>query len=221
MPVGEVRQGLLSVFARWGKPGAMRVDNGVPLGSPNGQAAPVLALWLIAHDVDMIWSRPACPQQNGRVEKMQHTAARWAEIGRAMDCADLQRRLDAALVLQRQHYPVCRLQKRTRLQAFPQLETSRRVYDPGGFDVQRAHRFLAGKLYTRKVSACGTIVHYGQVYCVGRPYGQKWVQLRLTKDGQNWQVLADYKVVKTLPAPMLSAESIQSLTLFQRTNDST
>jgi len=197
----------------------MRVDNGVPLGSPNGQAAPVLALWLIGHDVDMIWNRPACPQQNGRVEKMQDTTARWAEVARAANRADLQHRLDAALVLHRQHYPVWRLQKRTRLEAFPQLETSRRVYDPEGFDVRRAHNFLASKLYTRRVSTCGTIVHYGQVYSVGRPYRHQWVQLRLTQDGQNWQVLADYKVVKTLPAPMLSAESIQSLTLFQRTND--
>lgn len=92
---------------------------------------------------------------------------------------------------------------------------------PLGSPNGQAHRFLAGKLYTRKVSACGTIVHYGQVYSVGRPYRHQWVQLRLTQDGQNWQVLADYKVVKTLPAPMLSAESIQSLTLFQRTNNST
>lgn len=193
----------------------MRVDNGVPLGSPNGQAAPVLALWLIAHDVDMIWNRPACPQQNGGVEKMQDTTARWAEIRRASDQADLQRRLDAALLLQRQQYPVCRLQGRTRLEAFPQLETSRRLYNPDGFELPRVYSFLTRKLYTRKVSACGTIVHYGKVYSVGRPLRHQWVQLRLTHDGQYWQVMADYKVVKLLPAPMLTQESIQSLTLFQ------
>ncbi|WP_461091589.1 hypothetical protein [Spirosoma gilvum] len=42
---------LLVVFARWGKPGAMRVDNGLPFGSPTLQFTPILALWLIGIDV--------------------------------------------------------------------------------------------------------------------------------------------------------------------------
>lgn len=221
MPLEQIRQALIEVFGRWGKPGAMRVDNGLPLGCPTGQLTPVLALWLIGMDVDMIWNRPACPQQNGRVEKMQDTTARWAEIKQATTLTNLQQRLDAALVLQRQAYPVSRLQGQTRLGAFPQLETSRRLYESSAFSLQRVYRFLSPKLYTRKVSVSGQIVHFGQVYSVGLAYQQQWVQLRLTADGVHWEVLANYRVVKTLLASTLTQEWIQTLTVFQRKKNQT
>jgi hypothetical protein len=217
VPLEELRSGLIQAFVRWGKPGAMRVDNGLPLGAPRGQVTPVLALWLIALEVDMIWNKPYCPQQNARVEKMQDTTARWAEIDRAVQAADLQSRLDAALGLQREAYPVLRLQGQSRLAAFPQLETSRRSYQAADFDIQRVYAFLSSKLYTRKVSVSGQLMHFGKVYSVGLPYKHQWVQLRLTPDGTSWQVLADYKVVKCLPATMLSTSCIQTLTVFQRT----
>lgn len=193
----------------------MRVDNGLPLGSPTRQLTPVLALWLIAVDIDMIWNKPACPQQNGRVEKMQDTTARWAEIEQASNLSNLQTRLDAALVLHRQAYPVVRLSGRTRLAAFPQLETSRRVYASSDFTIERVYGFLIPKLYTRKVSVSGQISHYGQVYSVGLAYKHQWVQLRLTATGTHWQVLAGHQVVKQVAASMLTAKSIQDLTVFQ------
>jgi len=34
VPVEQVREKLIESFSRWGKPGAMRVDNGEPLGHP-------------------------------------------------------------------------------------------------------------------------------------------------------------------------------------------
>jgi hypothetical protein len=212
-----LRQQLLTVFARWGKPGAMRVDNGLPLGSPTAQATPVLALWLIGIDVEMIWNKPACPQQNGRVEKMQDTTARWAQIEAATSLAQLQAELDAALLIHRQEYPVVRLEGKTRLQAFPQLETSRRIYRDSDFQIERVYSFLQGKLYTRKVSSSGQISHYGKVYSVGVAYAHQWVQLRLSSDGQTWEVLAAQQVIKRLEATMLGPESIQNLTVFQRT----
>lgn len=217
MPLDQLRQRLIDTFARWGKPGAMRVDNGLPLGSPTRQLTPVLALWLIAVDVDMIWNKPACPQQNGRVEKMQDTTARWAEIEQASSLSNLQTRLDTALALHRQTYPVVRLGGKTRLMAFPQLETSRRLYAASDFRIERVYGFLSPKLYTRRVSANGQISHYGRVYSVGTAYKQQWVQLRLTGDGSSWEVLAGHQVVKRLDAPMLTVQSIQNLTVFQST----
>ena len=132
MPLDQLRQRFIDTFARWGKPGAMRVDNGLPLGSPTRQLTPVLALWLIAVDIDMIWNKPACPQQNGRVEKMQDTTARWAEIEQASSLSNLQTRLDAALALQRQAYPVVRLGGKTRLMVFPQLEMTGLAFQSPG-----------------------------------------------------------------------------------------
>jgi hypothetical protein len=216
VPLEQVRQRLIDTFARWGKPGAMRVDNGLPLGCPASQLTPVLALWLIAIDVAMIWNKPACPQQNGRVEKMQDTTARWAEIEQATTLSDLQTRLEAALQLHRQTYPVIRLGGKTRLAAFPQLETSRRRYGPSDFSIERVYGFLSAKLYTRKVSVSGQISHYGTIYSVGLAYKQQWVQLRLTADGSSWEVLAGHQVVKRVAVSMLTAKCIQNLTVMSK-----
>lgn len=42
VPLEEVREALLQVFARWGKAGAFRVDNGVPFGNPKKALHPLL-----------------------------------------------------------------------------------------------------------------------------------------------------------------------------------
>ncbi len=192
----------------------MRVDNGAPLGTPDRLAPPMLALWLIGIDIDMIWNKPACPQQNARVEKMQATTSRWAEISKAGNYADLQSRLDAAVVLQREQYPVRRLQGQTRLAAFGALSVSRREYSASDLAVHRVYKFVSAKLYTRRVSKSGQVTHFGQVFSVGHGYKHQWVQLRLLADGSQWEVLSDYKVVKCLSAAHLSASRIESLSVF-------
>lgn len=221
MPLAELRAGLIDTFGRWGKPGALRVDNGAPFGDPTLSTTPVLALWLIAVDVDMIWNTPRHPEQNGRVEKMQDTTQRWAEVRSAHNLGDLQEKLAEILRLQRECYAVVRLKGKTRLEAFPDLATSRRPYAPSDFQVQRVHAFLSKKLYTRKVSADGTIVHYRQIHFLSWTLRRQWVQLRLKEDGSAWQVFADYKLIKELPATHLSEHCIQNLTLWPATYNPT
>lgn len=63
VPLEQVRQRLIECLARWGKPGAMRVDNGEPLGHPTMRMTSPLALWLIAIDIDMIWNKPIADVQ--------------------------------------------------------------------------------------------------------------------------------------------------------------
>lgn len=218
MPVAEVREKLIAVFERWGKPGAMRVDNGAPFGDPTLMTTPALSLWLIAVDIDMIWNKPHCPEQNGQVEKMQDTTQRWAEVGKAAGPQHLQKKLDEALGLQRESYPVERLRHQTRLQAFPALEISRRPYVPSDFAVSRVYAFLCRKIYIRKVAANGQIGHYGQLYYLGCALRHQWVQVRLSTDGAHWQVFTTDKLIKELPATHLTEERIQNLTVGQRTN---
>lgn len=212
----QLRDRLIGSFERWGKPGAMRVDNGAPLGDPTLMTTPALSLWLIAMDIDMIWNKPHSPTQNARVEKMQDTTARWAEVKIARNLLELQQKLDTALGIQRQSYPVERLGGMSRLEAFPALETSRRPYGASDFKVQRVYDFLYAKLYTRKVAANGQIGHYGQIYYVDWSLRHQWVQLRLTADGKYWQVFANYKIIKEIPATHLCEERIQNLTTCQR-----
>jgi hypothetical protein len=217
VPVHQVRLELMAHFLRWGKPGAMRVDNGAPLGHPTRQMTSPLALWLIAMDVDMIFNKPKCPQQNGVVERMQATSANWIEVEKINDLAHLQLRLDQESVLQRQLLPVKRLNNKTRFEAFPQLETAKRPYQADDFDEQRVYGFLAKKIYTRKVSSAGTVAHYQQVFSVGAQYKAQFVQIRFDVAGQCWQVFNHQQQIKAIPAAHLDKASIENLTTCQRT----
>lgn len=194
------------------------MDNGEPLGSPTLTMTPALALWLIAIDIDMIWNKPRAPQQNAVVEKMQCTSSRWAEVDKAHNLEDLQKRLDREAILQREKLPIKRLQGKTRLEAFPQIETSRRIYKETDFDPKRVYWFLSKKIYVRKVSSNGVIGHYGQIFSVGAKFKGQFVQLKFDADNQNWLVFDSKSLIKTIPALHLSQENIQNLTVCQRTS---
>lgn len=150
VPTEEIRQKLIIMFLGWGKAVAFRVDNGEPFGSPTLTTTPPIALWLIAMDVDMIWNKPRTPQQNAVVEKKQCTSSRWAEVEKATDLQDLQKRLDREAVLQQEKLPVKRLQAKTRLEAFPELETSRRIYHYTDFDPQKVYNRFGGSILVQK-----------------------------------------------------------------------
>lgn len=166
-------------------------------------------------DVDMTGNKPKSPQQNAVVEKTQCTSSRWAEVEKA---TNLQERLDTEAVLQREKLPVKRLQAKTRLETFPQLETSRRIYLHTDFDPQKVYKFLSKKIYNRKVSANGVIGHFGQVFSVGQKFKGQFVQVKFDEIQQNWLVFDNQNLIKTIPTVHLSKENIQNLTVCQRTS---
>ena len=192
------------------------MDNGEPFGSALINPTPPLALWLIAQDVDMTWNKPYCPQMNNRVEKMQDTTQRWAEVSKCKNLQDLQTKLNQQIKIQRETFPVVRLKNKTRLQEFPQLLTSRRVFSPQEFNPQRVYDFLAKKIFTRKVSSAGQITHFGQKMVIGSHYKEQYVQLQLDKDKVEWMITANHKYVKNAPAVNLSRERILSMTVFSK-----
>src|SRR5947208_740960 len=104
VPVAAVRQAIRAQFGRWGRPAAVRVDNGTPWGNWNDLPTP-LALWLVGLGVRVHWNDPGCPQQNPKVERSQGTGKRWAEPGRCGGVAELQANLDEADRIQREEYP--------------------------------------------------------------------------------------------------------------------
>jgi hypothetical protein len=212
----EVQSVLTRIFERRNKPGSCRVDNGDPFGAPAHDTPPVLALWLIGYDIDMIWNKPYCPQMNGVVEKMQDTSQRWAEIETALSYQDLQEKLDKQALIQRQHFPVSRLAQQTRLQAFPNLEKSNRQWIPENFNCQRVYDFLAQKTFSRKVSIAGQLNHCGQKISGLAQFKEKIVQIKLEPQKMEWVVYCDYKVIKNYSAlPALSQNRILNLSIFQ------
>lgn len=216
VPTQEVQAALCRVFEKRNKPGSFRVDNGEPLGSPSTDIARPLALWLIAHDIDMIWNKPRTPQMNGVVEHLQDTSSRWAEIEYCESYEELQRRLDEESFIQRCVFPVSRLKNRTRLEVFPDLEKSNRTWQPNNFSPQRVYDFLAKKIFTRKVSANGQINHCGQKIVGFSKLKGQFLQLKLNPQTVEWEIYHDYKMIKKIEAiATFSQERLLNLSVYQ------
>ncbi len=216
VPPTEVQQVLCGIFERRNKPGSFRVDNGEPFGSPANDTPPPLSLWLISHDIDVIWNKPLSPQMNGVVEHLQDTSSRWAEIHKCRTYEELQRRLNEEAHIQRCVFPVSRLGNKTRVEAFPSAEKSSREWSPSGFCPKRVYDFLAKKVFTRKVSSNGQIQHFGQ--CISRLW--KWrgqlVQVKLNAQTLDWEVSHNYEIVFQYSSlPQLSEERLLKLSVFQ------
>lgn len=213
-----MQSALIAAFRRWGMPDSIRVDNGQPFGDPRGSTIPVLALWLIAIGVNVIWNRPRRPTDNAQVERMQGTTARWAEVNNAPDLKQLQIRLNQAIVLQRERYQVRRLGSRTRLQVFPQLNTPRRTFLQLGFEPMRVYHFLAQLTMVRKVSSDGRISIYGRNYQLGMRAARQEVQVSLDQRTLEW-ICTDDKgnAIKRVPARGMTNDDIWLLTVCERT----
>lgn len=213
MPPEQVRDALVGVFECWGKCGAMRVDNGLPLGAPKKETTSPLALWLIGHDVDMIFNKPYHPQANAKVERMQDVSCRWSEAESCRDVAHLSQRLEQEALVQRAGLGVSRLGYLTRQQAFPQLQTSRRPWVPLAFDPKRVYGFLAKKVYVRLVSKVGQITLFGQRLSIGLRHRSKYVQICLDPGTCTWNVYEAQDLIKSTPALHLSTQKLLNLTV--------
>lgn len=200
----------------------MRVDNGEPLGSPNTDTTTDLALWCIYHDIDMIWNKPRTPQMNGVVEKMQDTSQRWAEIDKALNIKDLQERLDKQAIVQREQFNVSRLGNKTRLVAYPQLESAQRKWSPDASnhaDIQRVYDFLAKKTYSRKVSSAGQIGLYAQKFSLVKDckdIKEKYVQVKFDPKTVAWNIFYNYELIKTIPALIINKQNIENLSVMSK-----
>ena len=123
---------------------------------------------------------------------------------------------DEEAYIQRCVIPVSRLGNKTRNEAFPSLEKSGREWGHYGFCPQRAYDFLAKKVFTRKVSSNGQVMHFGQRISVLWKWRGQYVQLRLNAKTLEWEVSHNYEIVKKYTSlPHLSEERLLNLSVFQ------
>lgn len=164
----------------------------------------------------MIWNKPRCPQMNGVVERLQQTSSSWAEIDKCFSYAQLQDQLDRQALIQRSLFPVPRLKNQTRLQAFPNIEKSERLWNPQTFCSQKVYTFLAKKVFTRKVASTGHITHFNKkIYGLSALKGQ-YVQLCLNPHTLQWQIFHQHQLIKTsCTAQALAKDRLLNLTIFQ------
>ena len=159
---------------------------------------------------------------NGKVERMQDTSQRWAEIHTAANLEQLQERLDFEADIQRKVFKVSRLGNSTRMLVFHELLTAQRPWLPNSkehFSEMRVYNFLTKKIYSRKVSSNGQINHFGHKISIGKSYKGRFIQIKLNIDSLpvSWSISHDAKVIKAFPALHLDKDRILNLSVFQRT----
>ncbi|HEV3201168.1 MAG TPA: helix-turn-helix domain-containing protein [Bryobacteraceae bacterium] len=211
----QIQEALRGVFACWGLPDRFRVDNGYPWGS-TGEFPPEMALWLIGLGIEMVWIPPACPQQNGVVERAQGTGQNWAEPPTCRDAAELQQRCDDLDRRQRERYPY--RDGQSRWEVYPALTQARRPYrrrrEPSAWDVAKVLAVVAQQVVKRQVDCTGSVSVYHRTRYVGKPYIGKAVYVSLDPSGPTW-VFADEAgtELRTHAADELTANRIRSLTV--------
>ena len=219
MPPAGVQAALRQAFARWGRPAAIRVDNGGPWGSSGGDLPPELALWLIGLGLDVRWNDPRSPRQNGVVERSQGTARRWGEPWRWDTAAALQRRLRQLDQLQREAYPY--RDGQSRLQVYPGLASSGRPYRPAWerrhWDHARVLAHLAGYALRRRVDTNGKVWLYHRPHYVGWTHRRKDIFVMLDPIRVEWVFADDQgRQLRSAPAEELKARRIRGLTVSRR-----
>ena len=62
-----------NMFREYGLPEIIRVDNGAPFASMGAGGLSQLSVWWISLGIEVQFSRPGCPQDNGSHERMHRT----------------------------------------------------------------------------------------------------------------------------------------------------
>jgi len=207
-------------FAQWGRPSALRLDNGAPWGGGN-DLPPDLALWLLGVGLDLVWNRPRHNQGNAVIENGHGVCQRWVEPGTCPDVATLQTRLDWAVTTQRERYPSCAGE--SRLAAYPALAASGHPYDPAQedktWDAPRVWTWLADRVAVRRVNKVGRSSLANRAVWVGRPWARQEVTVRLAiaDDAPVWVIRdGQGRLLRQHPAPELAAARIRALDVSRR-----
>jgi hypothetical protein len=218
VPLPDVRQALRQQFGRWGRPGCLRVDNGVPWGCWSDLPTR-FALWVVGLDVRWHWNEPRRPQQNPKVERSQGTAKRWAEPDQGVSGADLQARLEEADRVQREDYPTRGGGSRREL--FPELRHSGRPYSRAwegrAWSLRLAEEHLAEYVGQRRVDSGGSVAVYDRLRYVGKQYAGQVVQVQYDPQAHGWVIAdAEGRELRRHEAPEISRARIVKLTREQR-----
>lgn len=215
VPVAHVQEALRRCFSRWGCPQGLRVDNGIPWGTPGGLPS-ALSLWLAGLGVRLWCNDPYRPQQNGVVERSQGTSQRWVDAARCADLEELRQRVEQEDHIQRESYPS--IHGLSRRQAYAGLLHSGRGYCRGWeeqvWDFQAALQWLARYQVRRKVSKGGQVSLYHRLIRVSAEHSAQWVYVGMDPERIEW-VIRDRqgREIRRRPAPEFTAEAICSLSV--------
>ncbi len=206
------------LFARWGLPEQLRVDNGTPWGS-RGDLPTDLVLWLAGLGLRVRANPPRRPQDNGVVERFQGVGKSWAEPQRCGSAAQLQARLDVLDRWQRELYPA--IAGRSRTAAYPGLRHSGRVYDPtqepSTWELRKAWELLGSHLVPRQVDQQGKVSLYNRPYSVGLLWAGRTIWVGFDSEQGAWMFQDERgHEIRRQEATEISAAAIRSLEVTHR-----
>jgi hypothetical protein len=188
------------------------VDNGWPWGS-GGDLPPVLSLWLLGLGIQVVWNRPARPQENGVVERFNGLLTSWGEPERCGSWQAWTQSVARVVQVQREIYPAVKGQ--SRMKAHPELLQNPRLFredEEGSWRIERVRQYLGGGFWKRLVNKQGQITLYRRPYTVGRAWAGRTVFVRLDAKTNDWVVRdPEGEELKRHPARELSAERIWAL----------
>jgi transposase InsO family protein len=138
--------------------------------------------------IRVIFNRVRTPQDNAKVERSQGVLSDWTEWEKCDNMWQLQCALWDEVDFHNIHFPVSRLQNRTRIQAFPNMLKSPKDFNPADFDIQRAFDFLATGSWEREVSLNGQFSFWGKRYQAGTKLAHQVVSLKMNAKNRKWQV---------------------------------
>ena len=218
MPASNVQACMRQLFAEWGLPERLRVDNGAPWGSWN-DLPPALALWWMGLGIGLIWNHPHRPQENGFVERMNGLVDQWGEPSSCPSFALWSERIAWVVQTQREEYPA--KQGQSRGAAYSGLYTNGRRYmreeEAKVWDLGKVQAYLAQGRWVRQVSRVGQITLYDRTYGVGRAYAKSQVWVRYDVSTAAWVVQdAQGQQLARHPASQITAECICRLEVRYR-----
>jgi hypothetical protein len=209
---------LRDLFARWGLPERLRVDNGTPWGS-RGDLPTDLVCWLAGLGVRVLANPPRRPQANGVVERFQGVGKSWAEPARCASAAELQARLEELDRWQRELDPA--VAGRPRMEAYPGLRHAGRAYDPAQeaatWELRRVWELLGSHLVSRQVDRQGKVSLYNRPYQVGLRWAGRtiWVGFDPAEGAWTFQDEQGYEI-RRQAARELGPERVPDLEVTHR-----
>jgi hypothetical protein len=190
----------------------------MPWGS-QGDLPTDLVCWLAGLGVAVTANPPRRPEDNGVVERFQGVGQAWGEPWTCRSVGELQRRMDELDRWQRELYPA--VAGMPRMQAYPGLAHSGRMYDPAReaavWDLRRAWELMAAHLVPRDVSSQGKVSVYNRPYTVGLRWAGRRIWVGFDADEGAWTFQDEQgHEIRRRVAPELSVECIQMLQVTNR-----
>lgn len=163
------------LFDQYGLPVAIKSDNGVPFSSQSFAGLSELSAWWMSLGIQLQRSRPGCPQDNGRHERMHRTLKAEATRPAGKNQLQQQERFDDF----RQRY------NQERPHEALAMKTPNSLYTASKRTLAEAQKELTYPMhdYTRKICPSGNLKISGQKCFLGRAMRGHQVGVRELGDG--------------------------------------